>query len=110
MSLPSDTATLELPLTIENDLEVDNEGQFYVVSYLFPDDSDDSVETRIPFDHIIDNLIDFYREDLTPAGYGQLYMIANELHRHAENLRSVAEHVEGRHLNEDLFDDNEDLI
>ena len=110
MSLLSETTTLELPITVENDLEVDNEGMFYVVTFLFPDESDDSVETRIPFEHIIDNLIDFYREDHTPAGYGQLYMIANELHRHADNLRSVAEHLEGKHLNEDLFDDNEDVI
>ena len=33
MSLPSDTATLELPLLVENDLEVDNDGRMFVVSY-----------------------------------------------------------------------------
>ena len=110
MSLPSETTTLELPITIENDLEVDNEGTFYVVTFLFYDDDDDSVEVRIPFEHIIDNLIDFYREESTPNGFGQLYMIANELARHSDNLRSIAEYVEGRHLNEDFLDDLEDPI
>jgi hypothetical protein len=53
MSLPSDTATLELPLLVENDLEVDNDGRFFVVSYIFPDESDDSVEIRVEFESII---------------------------------------------------------
>tara|TARA_B100000900_G_scaffold394550_1_gene392091 strand:- start:96 stop:437 length:342 start_codon:yes stop_codon:yes gene_type:complete len=113
MGLPSEKTTLELPLTIENDLEVDDNGTFYVVTYLFPDDSDDSVEIRIQFDHIIDNLIDFYREEYsTASSYGQLYLIANELNRHQDNLRSVAEHIEGKHLSEDLFGDydNENTV
>ena len=108
MGLPSETTTLELPITIENDLEVDNNGTFHVVTYLFPDDSDDSVEIRIQFDHIIDNLIDFYREEYNSASsFGQLYLIANELDRHKDNLRTVAEHIEGRHLSEDMFDEDE---
>ena len=105
MTLPSKTATLELPLLVENDLEVDNDGRFYVVSYIFPDESDDSIEIRIEFDQIIDNLIDFYREEQGPASYGQLYLIAHELDRHAHTLRDVAGLMEGRYVNEDLFDE-----
>ena len=108
MGLPSETTTLELPLTIENDLEVDDNGTFYVVTYLFPEDDDHSIEVRIQFDHIIDNLIDFYREEYSStSSFGQLYLIANELNRHQDNLRTVAEHIEGRHLSEDLFDEDE---
>lgn len=105
MSLPSDTATLELPLLVENDLEVDNDGRFFVVSYIFPDESDISVELRVEFDHIIDNLIDFYREEQGVAGYSQLYLIAHELDRHSHNLREVAGLMEGKSHTEDLFDD-----
>jgi meiotically up-regulated gene 157 (Mug157) protein len=106
MSLPSDTATLELPLLVENDLEVDNDGRFFVVSYIFPDESDDSVEIRVEFEQIIDNLIDFYREEQGQAGdYGQLYLIAHELDRHAHTLRDIAGLMEGKLQNEDLFDD-----
>ncbi len=101
MSLPSETATLELPLLLENDLEVDNDGRFFVVSYIFPDESDDSVEIRIEFEQIIDNLIDFYREEQGPAGYNQLYLIAHELDRHAHSLRDIASLMEG---NYDLAD------
>ena len=110
MTLASENTALELPITVENDLEVDNNGLFHVVTYLFPSDSDDSVEIRILFEEIIDNLINFYREDLTPSGYGQIYMIANELERHKDNLRSIADNLEGKHLNEELFDDLEDPI
>lgn len=106
MGLPSETTTLELPLTVENDLEVDNNGTFFVITHLFPDDSDDSVEIRINFEHIIDNLIDFYRgECSTSSSYGQLYLIANELDRYKDTLRTVAEHIEGKHHSEDLFGD-----
>ena len=105
MSLPSDTATLELPLLVENDLEVDNDGRFFVVSYIFPDESDESVEIRIEFEQIIDNLIDFYREDQGSAGYNQLYLIAHELDRHSHNLRDIAGLMEGKLHNEDLFDE-----
>ena len=105
MSLPSDTATLELPLLVENDLEVDNDGRFFVVSYIFPDESDESIEIHIEFDQIIDNLIDFYREEQGPAGYGQLYLIAHELDRHAHTLRDIAGLMEGKYTNEELFDE-----
>lgn len=102
MSLPSETATLELPLLLENDLEVDHDGRFYVVSYIFPDESDDSVEIRIEFEQIIDNLIDFYREDKGPSHYNQLYLIAHELDRHAHNLRDIASLMEGNYGLSDL--------
>ena len=52
---------------------------------------DDSVEIRIQFDHIIDNLIDFYRKEYaTASSYNDWYVIANELNRHQDNLRSVS--------------------
>ena len=105
MSLPSDTATLELPLLVENDLEVDNDVRMFVVSYIFPDESDESVEIRVDFEQIIDNLIDFYRDDQGAAGYNQLYLIAHELDRHSHNLRDIAGLMEGKLHNEDLFDE-----
>tara|TARA_R110001592_G_scaffold149177_8_gene374608 strand:- start:1086 stop:1418 length:333 start_codon:yes stop_codon:yes gene_type:complete len=110
MNLPSDTATLKLPLLVENDLEVDNDGRFFVVNYIFPDESDESVEIRIEFEHIIDNLVDFYREDQGAAGYKQLYLIAHELDRHSHYLRDIAGAMEGKLHSEDLFDDPQDLI
>lgn len=106
MSSPSATSTLELPLLLENDLEVDNDGQMFVVSYIFPDDSDESVEIRVEFEHIIDSLIDFYREDQGTGGYNQLYLIAHELERHSHSLRDIASLMEGKYTNEDLFDEN----
>jgi len=105
MSLPSDTATIELPILVENDLEVDNDGRFFVVSYIFPAEDDESVEIRVEFEQIIDNLIDFYREDQGPSGYNQLYLIAHELDRHAHSLRDIASLMEGRYTGEDLFDE-----
>ena len=105
MTHASDTTTLEISLTVENDLEVDSDGRFFVITYIFPDDSEDSVEVRLEFDHIVENLIEFYVEEQLPAGYRQLYLIAHELERHAHNLRDIAGKMEGDHLNGDLFED-----
>jgi len=110
MSSPSDTATLEMSLLVENDLEVDNDGRFHVVSHIFLDDSDDSTEIRVEFDHIIDSIIDFASIEKGAAGYGQLYLIAHELDRHSNNLRDVAGLMEDKSVSDEVEYESEDLI
>lgn len=99
--------TLKLELAVENDLEIDNNGNFYVLTLIFAGDDDEPAEVRVTFEDIIDNLIDFYRDtEMTNGniGYGQLYGIANELERTVDRLREVAGHMEGRVIMEDMFD------
>ena len=99
--------TLKLELAVENDLEVDANGNFYVVTLIFANDDDEPCEVRVTFDDIIENLIDFYRDtEMTTGnlGYGQLYAIANEFERAIDRLREVAGHMEGRILMDDMFD------
>jgi hypothetical protein len=105
MTQSSESTTLELPITVENDLEVDNDGRFYLISYLFPDTSEESVGIRILFDDVIDSLLEFYQEETGPSGYGQLYLIANEFERHTDRLREIAGYMEGKHHTGDLFDE-----
>lgn len=110
MLLDDGKTTLSLDISVENDLEVDAEGVLHTLTFIFVEDSDDPVEIRLSFEEMIENLIDFYRDDpLEKAGYRQLYSIANEFSRHADRLRDVAGYMEDRNISGDLFDDDNDF-
>ena len=34
--MSSDRVSIEIPISIENDLEVDNDGHFFVLTFIFP--------------------------------------------------------------------------
>jgi len=94
MSLGSFSAELRTDLHVENDLEVNSEGRFYVLTFIYPEDKEEPLEGRIEFEELIDEVISFYRTFEVPEGIGQLYSIAHELTRHAERLREVAGYME----------------
>lgn len=108
MAIEGTSANIELTIHIENDLEVDNEGQFHVLTFVYPEDADEPAEIRVEFEDIIEGLIDFYRDDPSTDGYGQLYKIANELARHVDRLREVAGYMEGFEPGEELEIDDLD--
>jgi hypothetical protein len=110
MFLDDGKTSLSLDISVENDLEVDAEGVLHTLTFIFVEESDDPVEIRLSFEEMIENLIDFYRDDpLEKAGYRQLYSIANEFSRHADRLRDVAGYMEDRNISGDLFDDDNDF-
>lgn len=105
MFLDDGKASLNLDISVENDLEVDAEGVLHIVTFIFLEDSDEPTEIKLSFEDVIENLIDFYRDDpVEKAGYQQLYSIANEFSRHADRLRDVAGQMEDRNISGDLFD------
>lgn len=110
MFLDDGKTSLSLDISVENDLEVDAEGVLHTLTFIFVEENDDPVEIRLSFEEMIENLIDFYRDDpLEKAGYRQLYSIANEFSRHADRLRDVAGYMEDRNISGDLFDDDDDI-
>jgi hypothetical protein len=109
MLLDDGKTKLSLDISVENDLEVDAEGVLHTLTFIFVEDNDDPVEVRLSFEEMIENLIDFYRDDpLEKAGYRQMYSIANEFVRHADRLRDVAGYMEDRNISGDLFSDDID--
>jgi hypothetical protein len=94
MQLNTKSASIELTIHIENDLEVDHEGRFHLLTFVYPEEHEDPAECRIEFEEILDNLIEFYKDDSSSEGYGQLYNIANQLERAVERLREVAGYME----------------
>ncbi len=108
--LESKNTSLEVPIQVEWDLEVDPDGKFEVVSYIYLQDGDEGTEVRGDFDAIVEDLIVYYAESMSSSdGYGQLYCIAHELHRHGERLRTVAAQIEDAYAGF-LDGDEDDLI
>ncbi len=104
MNLDDGKTTLSLDISVENDLEVDVQGVLNMLTFVFVEDNDDPAEVRLNFEDMIDNLIDFYRDEpMEKAGYQQLYTIANEFARHADRLRDVASYMEDITISGDLF-------
>jgi len=103
--MSGDNVSIEIPITVENDLEVDSEGHFFLLTFIFPNDDDDSVEARVLFEDVIENLVEFHADEPNPGNYGQLYLIANELSRSVERLRDVAGRMEDGEITDDLFGD-----
>jgi hypothetical protein len=105
MVLDDGKTSLSLGVSVDNDLEVDDEGVLHIVTFIFVEDNEDATEIHLGFEEVVENLIDFYRGDpLETAGYQQLYSIANELARQADRLRDVAGQMEDRNISGNLFD------
>jgi hypothetical protein len=85
---------LSVSLTVENDLEVDNDGNFYLVTLFYQDENSEPCESRMLFEDVVDNLMEFYRDENLAYGIGQIYQIANGLERAVNRLRTTADMME----------------
>ena len=94
--------TLQVPIFLQNDFEVDDDGISYVISSVFIGDEEEATEVRIRLDDVIESLCDFYGDT---EGYRHLYLVAHELSRAAEVLREKAVTIEDSiSAVHDLFD------
>tara|TARA_R110000823_G_C15653047_1_gene471188 strand:- start:56 stop:376 length:321 start_codon:yes stop_codon:yes gene_type:complete len=87
---------------INHDIDIDDDGISSIVTFIFIDDSEDPLETRINLEGVTDELCDEFG-DLN--GYQHLYNIAHEFTRLSEKLRESAMRVEDSPAYiDDLFD------
>lgn len=107
MDYKTEDTSIEVPITVENDLEIDESGTAYIVTLLYAGNSDMASEVRIPMEDIVEELVGFYSDE---NGSRQLYTLAHELSRYAEMLRTAADHLEGQLDFSDLpIDDDGEL-
>jgi hypothetical protein len=86
-----------IPLWVDVDLEVDDDGQLAVVIDLTVDEFDE-ITIKRPLFEIVEGLLD-------DSDYQMLYTVANELVRESERLREKAQRIEDSTANvSDLFD------
>lgn len=98
---------LTVPVYVDNDIEVDDHGICRIVSLIYVgDEQDECVEARVELDAVIEEIIEFYKDS---NSYNQMYLVAHELSRAAERLRSVAAIIEDSSIAvSDLFDIDDD--
>jgi hypothetical protein len=95
-------ASLHVPIYLEHDVDVDDDGISYLVTTVFVGDVDDAQEVRVPIDCTIESLCEIYGD---VDGYQHLYVVAHELSRASEELREKAGHIEDSVTSmNDLFD------
>lgn len=85
-------AELNVPIYCTNEFDVDEDGNSYIVNVIYVgDDEDEPTEIRVGFEDVIEEMIAEYGDT---DGYQFLYMIAHELSRQANALRSKANYIE----------------
>jgi hypothetical protein len=89
-NIESDTM-LQVPIYLENDFEVDDDGVSFIITSLFVGDGEVAHEIRIQLDDVVEALCEFYGD---VDGYQHLYLVAHELSRAAEVLREKAGIIE----------------
>ncbi len=96
--------TIPLQLYVENDIEIQDDGTCSLQTLMFIGEDDDPIETNIPFEAVVETVIETHRE-FGVNMYQPLYSIAHELARAAENMRNAASLMEDSlSAAEDLFD------
>ena len=95
-------ASIQVPVSLEFDIDVDDHGVSYFVGSLFVADDDEAQEIRVEVEQIVESLCDFYGD---VSGFQHLYVVAHELDRMSEMLREKAGLIEDSVVaSNDLFD------
>ena len=88
------TIKINVDVDIENDIEMDSHGVLNVVTLVYEDVDDDPIEVRTPFTEIITGVLEYYSDDLTREGYGEMYRLGHALRGASERVLEVAERHE----------------
>lgn len=103
---------IDVEIDVENDLEVDEDGVLNVVTFLYSDANEEAHETRVSVDALIDGILEYYADDLSREGYGEMYRLGHELRQCAERVLAAAEAhedtVNGEGTYQMSFDDLDD--
>lgn len=85
------TVDLTIPIYVDNDFGIDADGQVSVLSFVYVGNEDDGIETKVPFNEIIDTVIEVWRHEPAPDAISYLTELAHALHNAAEQLWSTAD-------------------
>jgi hypothetical protein len=95
-------AVLAVPLFVDNDFDIDENGVCHLVTMMFVGDDEAPTEVAVELEGVIDAVIEEYGE---VDGYQTLYCLAHEFSRMAELMRERASLIEDSHAAvTDLFD------
>lgn len=87
--ISGDKITLEVPVYIDVDFEIDEDGVLRTVVVLDTgDENDNAQEIYTDFEETVDSIIAFYAGEET--GFFNLYALSSELHRIADKINLQA--------------------
>lgn len=87
--ISGEKVSLELPVFVDVDFEIDDDGVLRTVVVLDTGDEDGgSQEIYIDFEETVDSIIEFYSGE--PHGFFNLFALSNELSRVAHKIHSQA--------------------
>lgn len=97
--------SVPVPMYLEHDIEVDENGACSLISLLFVGDDEDPVEIRSGLEAVVEDVIEMH-QDIGVEMYKSLYSIAHEFSRMSEMMRNAAGLMEDSVAAvEDLFED-----
>jgi hypothetical protein len=103
---------IDVEIDVENDLEVDEDGVLNVVTFLYRESNEEPHEARVSVETLIDGILEYYADDLSREGYGEMYRLGHELRKCSERVLAAAEAhedaVNGEGTYQMSFDDLED--
>jgi len=96
MTTTTETIKFEFELDVEHELEVDQDGILTVSCFAYTpeDDDDDAKVVVVPFRTLVENAIEYSREDLSADGFGDMYKMGHALREASEEFLKAAEQQE----------------
>lgn len=92
--IAGDKVTIDLPLYVEVDFEVGDDGVLRTVVVLDTgDDSQTPNEVYVDFEETVDSIMEFYSGE--DHGFYNLYVLSNELRRIADKIHDQASLIDG---------------
>lgn len=86
---------LSVPIFVDNDFGVDYDGRVGILSYIYVGDSEDATEICIPFEDVIENLIDYWKMEPSSEAISVLNSLAYVLDSAAQRMWDTADDLEG---------------
>lgn len=94
MTEATETIKFEFELDVEHELEVDQDGILTVFCYAYAPEDDDAKVVVAPFKTLVENAIEYSREEISTDSYGDLYKIGHALREASEEILKAAEQQE----------------
>ena len=94
MTEATDTIKFEFELDVEHELEVDQDGILTVSCYAYAPEDDDAKVVVVPFKTLVENAIEYSREEISTDSYGDLYKIGSRSAEASEEILKAAEQQE----------------
>lgn len=103
------TISINVEVDLENDVEVDDDGVLNVITLVYQEDDQDPIEVKTPMNEIITGVLEFYADDLSREGYGEMYRLGHEFRKMSERVLSVAERHEDLVNGEGTYPNSSDV-